>query len=217
MVWPCACMIIGTRRTMPSRSGLIVNRPRPAAACSSTGTLRNRPGKSNMKRCGSSPSIASPGDRQRLVERRDFLRQAGFAEHDAGRLDGFGEDLVVARQRAQLGAGLLIEVAEGVGRKGRVETVRLGKHRVEGDHDRTEPGQFGDEIGNPRARPRPLPELFQALVVDIDDGDRPAVFLRGSMRWKASKVLTRISSTGAGSATRSAANPISSARHSSRA
>ena len=60
MVWPCASMIIGTRRTMPSRSGLIVNRPRPAAACSSTGTLRNRPGKSNMKRCGSSPSIASP-------------------------------------------------------------------------------------------------------------------------------------------------------------
>ena len=114
-----------------------------------------------------------PGDRQRLVEGRDFLRQAGFAEHDAGRLDGVGEDLVVARQRAQLGAGLLIEIAEGIGRKGRVETVRLGKHRVEGDHDRTEPGQFGHEIGNPGARPRPLPELFQALVVDIDDGDRP--------------------------------------------
>ena len=33
MVMPCACMIIGTRRTMPSRSGRIVNSPRPAAAC----------------------------------------------------------------------------------------------------------------------------------------------------------------------------------------
>ena len=114
-----------------------------------------------------------PGDRQRLVEGRDFLRQAGFAEHDAGRLDGVGEDLVVARQRAQLGAGLLVEIAEGVGRKGGVETVGLGEHRVERDHDRAEPGQFGDEIGNPGAWPRPLPELFQALVVDIDDGDRP--------------------------------------------
>ena len=60
MVMPWASMIIGTRRTMPSRSGLIVNRPRPAAASSSTGTLRSRPGKSNMNGCGSSPSIASP-------------------------------------------------------------------------------------------------------------------------------------------------------------
>ena len=96
-----------------------------------------------------------------------------FAEHDARRPDGVGEDLVVARQRAQLGAGFLIEVAEGIGRKGGVEPVRLRKHRVEGDHDGAEPGQFGDEIGDPGARPRPLPELFQALVVDIDDGDRP--------------------------------------------
>ena len=31
-VMACATMIIGTRRTMPSRSGLMVNRPRPAAA-----------------------------------------------------------------------------------------------------------------------------------------------------------------------------------------
>ena len=118
-----------------------------------------------------------PGDRQRLVERGDFLRQPGFAEHDAGSLDGVGKDLVVARQRAQPGAGFLVEIAEGVGRKGRVETVGLRKHRVERDHDRAEPGQFGDEIGNPGPRPRPLPELFQALVVDVDDGDRPCRLL----------------------------------------
>ena len=60
MVAPCATISIGTRRTMPSRSFLIVNRPRPAAACSSTGTLRSRPGKSNRNGCGSSPRIASP-------------------------------------------------------------------------------------------------------------------------------------------------------------
>ena len=179
MVWPCACMIIGTRRTMPSRSGLIVNRPRPAAACSSTGTLRSRPGKSNMKRCGSSPSIASPGHRQRLVERGDFLRQAGFAEHDARASDGVGEDLVVARQRAQLGAGFLVEIAERVGRIGGIEPVGLRKHRVERDHDGAQPRQFGDEVGDPRPRPWPLAELFQALVVDIDDGDRPCGLLAG--------------------------------------
>ncbi len=179
MVWPCASMIIGTRLTMPSRSGLIVNRPRPAAACSSTGTLRSSPGKSNMKRCGSSPSIASPVTGSVLSSRRDFLRQPGFAEHDAGSPDGVGKDLVVARQRAQPGAGFLVEIAERIGRKGRVETVGLREHRVERDHDRAEPGQFGDEIRDPGARPRPLPELFQALVVDVDDGDRPRRLLAG--------------------------------------
>ena len=65
-----------------------------------------------MKRCGSSPSIAIPVTGSVLSSGRDFLRQAGFAEHDARRLDGVGEDLVVARQRAQLGAGLLVEIAE---------------------------------------------------------------------------------------------------------
>ena len=120
-----------------------------------------------------------PGDRQRLVERRDFLRQAGFAEHDAGSFDGVGKDLVVARKRAQLGAGFRVEITEGVGSKGRVETVGLRKHRVERDHDRAEPRQFGDEVRNPGARPRPLPELFQALVVDVDDGDRPRSLLAG--------------------------------------
>ena len=118
-----------------------------------------------------------PGDRQRLVERCDLLRQAGLAEHDTGSLDGFGEDLVVAWQRPQLGAGFRVKITEGIGRKGRVETVGLGKHRVEGDHDRTEPGQFGDEVGNPSPRPRPLPELFKALVIDIDDGNRPCGLL----------------------------------------
>ena len=75
MVWPCASMIIGTRRTMPSRSGRMVKSPRPAAACSNTGTLRSKPGKSNMKGCGSSPSIASPVTGSDLVEGDQFFRQ----------------------------------------------------------------------------------------------------------------------------------------------
>ena len=160
MVWPCACMIIGTRRTMPSRSGLIVNRPRPAAACSSTGMLRSRPGKFEHEALRLLAEHRDARDRQRLVEGGDLVRQAGFAEHHARRRDGVGEDLIVARQRAQLGAGLLVEVAEGIGRKVGIEPVGLGEHRVERDHDRAEPGQFGDEIGDPRPRPRPLPELL---------------------------------------------------------
>ena len=36
-----------------------------------------------------------------------------------------------------------------------------------------------DEVGDPGARPRPLPELLQALLVDVDDGDRPCGLLAG--------------------------------------
>ena len=110
-------MIIGTRRTMPSRSGRMVNRPRPAAACSSTGTLRSRPGKSIHEGLRLLAEHRQPGHRQRLVERGENVGQAGLAEHHARVPDGVGEDLVVARQRAQLGAGLLVEIAEGVGRE----------------------------------------------------------------------------------------------------
>jgi hypothetical protein len=61
------------------------------------------------------------------------------------------------------------------------------------------------------------PNFFQALVVDIDDRHRPC----GLMAWI--DALEEIEGPdadfldGAGSAARSAANPISSARHSSRA
>src|SRR6266702_2937350 len=80
MVAPWASIIIGTRRTMPSRSGLIVNSPRPAAAASRTGTLRSKPGQSNMKGCGSSPSIARP------VNSRDVrIEPVGLGEYDVER------------------------------------------------------------------------------------------------------------------------------------
>jgi hypothetical protein len=42
---PSALITTGTRRTTPSRSGLIENRPRPAAASSIGATLRRSAGK----------------------------------------------------------------------------------------------------------------------------------------------------------------------------
>ena len=53
-------MTIGTRRTMPSRSGLIENSPRPAAACSIGSTLRNSPGNFTRNGVGSGPLKAKP-------------------------------------------------------------------------------------------------------------------------------------------------------------
>ena len=67
----------------------------------------------------------------------------------------------------------------------------------------------------------PIKELEDRLTICLNDtgGQVPCSFwLYGDpkfARWKASKVLTRNSSIGAGSATRKAANPTSSARQAS--
>ena len=95
-----------------------------------------------MKRCGSSPSIASPVTGSVLSSSRFAIRQPGFAEHHARAPHRIGEDLIVARQRAQPGAGFLVEIAEGVGRDVGIEPVGLREHDVEGDHDGAEPGQI---------------------------------------------------------------------------
>ena len=113
-----------------------------------------------------------PGHRKRLVEHTQFFRQTQFTEHHARGADGIGENLVVARQRTQPAAGFLVEITVGIGDEFRVEPVGLRKHHVEGNHDGAEIGQLRYQIREPRPRPRPLSELFQALVVDIDDGDR---------------------------------------------
>ena len=143
------------------------------------------------------------GDRQFLVEHAGFGR-AGFTEHHARLANGIGHDLVVARQRAQLLAGRLIEIAECVGGDFRIEPVRLGEHGVEGDHDRAEPCQVGDDVGDPRARPGPLPELGSARLFSSISTmvTGRMVFTRGSKSWKLSQVRIRISSIGCGSQTR---------------
>ena len=56
----CATMTTGTRRMMPSLSGLIEIKPRPAAASSIGKALRNSPGKVTKKGIGSGPRMANP-------------------------------------------------------------------------------------------------------------------------------------------------------------
>ena len=100
---------------------------------------------------------------------------AGFTEHHAGIADRIGEDLIVARQRPQLFSRRLIEIAEGIGGDIGVEPVGLREDGVEREDDGAEPGQVGDDIGDPRSRPRPLtePGIGKAPFVDIDDRNRP--------------------------------------------
>ena len=154
-----------------------------------------------MKGCGSSPSIASPVTGRFLSSSARTFGPTGFAQHHARIADRVGHNPVVARQRPQLARVASSRLRNVSAAILGIEPVGLREHGVERDHDRAKPGQVGDDVGDPRPRPRPLaePRIGQALFVDIDDGDRPHGFHAGFDRWKVSKVLTRSSSIGAGS------------------
>ncbi len=158
MIMPWASMIIGTRRTMPSRSGSMVIRPRPPAAFSSTSVLRSSPGNLNMNFSRVLAQRREPRDRECLVELRTNTGQPGFAQHDARAPHRIGEKPIVARQLAQPCPGFLVEIAKRVGRDIRVEPVGLREHDVEGNRRGAEPGQIVDHVRDPGPRPGPLTE-----------------------------------------------------------
>ena len=128
-----------------------------------------------MNGCGSSPSIASP------VTGSFASRSARtFGPPDSPSTTrelrmASAKILSLLGSARNLDAHLLIEIAEGVGGEIGIEPVGLGEHGVERDHHGAEPGQVGDDVGDPRPRPRPLTELRigQAPFVDVDDRDRP--------------------------------------------
>ena len=125
IIAPCASSIIGTRRTIPSRSVLIVSRPRPAAASSSGFTLRNRPGKLEHEGLRVFAQHGEPGTGSVLSSSRMNLGKSGFAQHHARVPHRVRQNLIVARQRAQLDSGLLVEISDGVGRGVGIEPVGL--------------------------------------------------------------------------------------------
>jgi hypothetical protein len=102
------------------------------------------------------------------------LRRGDEAEHDGALSDGVGEDAIVGRELLDLFAqarkrvGLRPE-AQGVCRR---HAVRLGEDHVEADRRRAVVGELLDEVGERRARPRPLSDPLQRLLVDIDDAQR---------------------------------------------
>ena len=118
------------------------------------------PGNSKRKGCGSPPSIAMPTGRR--------LRSVG-----CGRASGKPDSPSTTRELRMASANTwsllgsarsLLRVSssrlrERVGRDRRRQAVRLGEHDVEGDGGGAELGQTRDQIGDERARPRPLAEL----------------------------------------------------------
>ena len=150
-----------------------VRRPRPAAACSSTGMLRSRPGNVNRNGFGSRPERRDPG-RRRLSDRRHVVgRMPDWPRTTRDCLIASASTSSLLGRLRSFALRLLVEVAEAIGGDARA-TCRsgFGEHHVEGDGDRAEAGQPLDQVGDQRARPRPLPERAQAVLVDIDDDHR---------------------------------------------
>ena len=106
-----------------------------------------------------------------IVDFRNHLVEAGFAEHHAGAPDGIGQGLIVTWQSAQPAPGQFIQVAHVIGQDVRVEPVGFGKYHVERNDNRAEIGEVDDHVRQARARPRPLAKLLQARFIDVDDGD----------------------------------------------
>ena len=174
MIWPCASITIGTRRTMPSRSVRMLNRPRPGGGVFEHRHVPQQPRKAEQVGFGSPPSVATPtgsgccpaaaarrsAGRSRRAPPRDFLMASAITSS----LLGKARELVLASPRRDRDSRPPPVPATAGRARRRPRRRRSRRRRV---------GSAGDHVGDARARPRPLPELAQALLVDVDDDDRP--------------------------------------------
>lgn len=114
------------------------------------------------------------GDRKASMRlRRRFApgRLPRKADGDRRRGDRGGETLVVGWQLRGLADEWrkLRLVGKQLGEFTGRETVRLRKNEIERDGARSGRRQAIDDLGEPRTRPRPLPDAGERGIVDIDD------------------------------------------------
>ena len=171
----CASITTGTRRTMPSRSGSIENSPRPAAACSIGWNVAQQSGKRHQARPRIRAENGKAGLRRRFAidARRGVAAAVWPTTTPPAFLIASAKSGIVARKSGEFFAGLRVEAAETFRGDGWRHAIGLGEDDVEADGNGAIRAQTGDEIGDHRARPRPLPDLLEAGLVDVDDDDRP--------------------------------------------
>ena len=107
----------------------------------------------------------------------------GFAEHHTRAAKRLSQDLIVARQGANAFAALLVEIVHEIDEGAGGIAIGLGEDDVEADGGGAEARKPVHQIGDHRARPRPLPQGFQAFFVDVDDdrGVRRGFAWRGKL------------------------------------
>src|SRR5215204_3212952 len=140
---PATLKTVGSSRTTRSRSGTKFIAPRPVAGSRSAASGNSAPVKDG--RNGGEPGL---DDRLRAV------LGEGHAEHELAAPDRLRKHTVAFRLR---GGG----------------SLRLGEEHVEHHGGGSRRGELVDQRGELDARPGPLPEPLQRLVVDRDDADRP--------------------------------------------
>ena len=118
--------------------------------------------------------VAAMGEACFRLRDRAALRRGDEAEHDGALRDGFGQHLSLegsfSTSSTQTGERLgLRPEAQGVGRR---HAVRLGEHHVEADRRGAIVGELLHELGKHGARPGPLTDALQRLLVDVDDAHR---------------------------------------------
>ena len=98
-------------------------------------------------------------------------RLAGEADDDGRGGDGGGEAVVVGRQLRSLPdqRRQLRLLGEQFGELAGRQPIRLGEDEVERDGARAVRLQPVDDLGEARARPRPLADAGERGVVDVDD------------------------------------------------
>ena len=95
-------------------------------------------------------------------------------EYDTALLDRIGEDLIVVGQFLEARDDRIVgaDLAHFADNSRRGRAVRFEEQDIERDRRGSHLVELGDEFGEQGARPRPLSELFEAVVVNIDDANR---------------------------------------------
>ena len=159
----------GTRRTTWSRSGSQLTAPRPRAGF---GQHRQAVDGAVEARHELQRIIAGDDEAGVRLRRRPIARRlAGEADDDGRGGDGGGEAIVVRWQLRGLPdeRRQLRLLGEQLGELARRQPIRLGEDEVERDGARAVRLELVDDLGEARARPRPLADAGERSVVDIDD------------------------------------------------
>jgi hypothetical protein len=129
-----------------------------------------RPQRSRSRKPRRRIERAFPGEGETRFHRRPVVACVGKAEteHDGPVADRSCEYLVIVRQPLK---ERLIDAGDVAHDAARRKTVGFGEQDVEGYRRRAHFREPVYQSGNAVARPRPLAELFQRRLVDVDDAN----------------------------------------------